>query len=123
MNELCSLTGMDKSRTTSYHPMGNGQCERFNISLLDLLNTLEPTQRKNWKSYVGPLVHSYNCTRDDSTGFSPDHLMFGREPRLPVDDAFGIRKDKSFHGRVEYVIVYNITGILYCILNLNFVCI
>ena len=84
------MTGITKSRTTSYHPQGNGMCERFNRTLLNMVGTLEPEQ-KNWKAYVGPRVHAYNCTQHDSTGFSP-YLMFGRNPRLPVDIVFGLRK-------------------------------
>ena len=94
IKELCNITGMAKSRTTSYHPMGNGLTERYNRTLLGMLGTLEPHQKKNWKAYVGPLVHAYNCTRHESTGYSPYFLMFGREPRLPIDVTFGLRKDE-----------------------------
>ena len=60
-----------------------------------MLGTLEPQQKGNWKAYVGPLVHAYNCIRHDSTGYSPYYKMFGRNPRLPVDIAFGLRKDAT----------------------------
>jgi hypothetical protein len=66
--------------------------ERFNRTLLNMLGTLEPEQNKNWKAYVGPLVHAYNCTQHDSTGFSPYYLLFSLNPSLPVDIAFGSRK-------------------------------
>lgn len=71
VKELCTLTGMKKSRTTSYHPMGNGMCERFNRTLLGMLGTMEQHQKSNWKAYVAPMVHAYNCTRHESTGVSP----------------------------------------------------
>ena len=90
IRELCNITGMTKSRTTPYHAMGNGMTERFNRSLLDMLGTLEPHQKPSWKPHVAPLVHAYNCTRHESTDQSPYYLMFGREPRLPIDLAFGI---------------------------------
>ncbi|PVD33987.1 hypothetical protein C0Q70_05249 [Pomacea canaliculata] len=97
IRELCQIIGCSKSRTTPYHPMGNGMCERFNRTLLDMLGTLEPRQKENWKSHVASLVHAYNCTRHESTGFSPYSLMFGRDPHLPVDLLFGV--DSNDQGR------------------------
>lgn len=88
VKELCTLAGV-KSRTTPYHPRGN-PVERFNRTLLDLLGALSDKKKEHWRKYVRPLVHAYNCTRNDATGESPFLLMFGRQPRLPIDLCFGI---------------------------------
>ena len=60
---LCEVAGVQKLRTTPYHPQTNGQCERFNSTLLNMLGTLTPEQKKDWKTYVPAMVHAYNCTR------------------------------------------------------------
>lgn len=89
IKELCSLLGIRKVRTSPYHPRGN-PVERYNRTLLSMLGTLKDKEKTHWRDFVKPLTHAYNCTKNDVTGFSPYELMFGRQPRLPVDIAFGL---------------------------------
>ena len=104
IQSLCSLTGMKKTRTTPYHPMGNGMVERFNKTLLNMLGTLEESQKTDWKSYVSTMTHAYNAAVHDSTGFSPFFLMFGRHPRLAVDAFLGIPQDtETVKSHQDYV--------------------
>ena len=103
MKELCKITGIAKSRTSPYHPMGNGTCERFNRTLMNMLGTLEHDKKKDWKSYISPLVHAYNATKHDSTKFSPFFLMFGRHPKLPIDIILGVEEDPGEQTHTKYV--------------------
>ena len=88
IQEQCHIMGMQKSRTTPYHPQGNAVPERFNSTLLNMLGTLESDQKKDWKHYVNSLVYYYKCTPHESTKVPPYELLFGRKPRLPIDVMF-----------------------------------
>ncbi|KAL6478149.1 hypothetical protein MHYP_G00139840 [Metynnis hypsauchen] len=90
IRDLLRMLGVRKSRTTPYHPQGDPQPERFNRTLLSMLGTLDPKQKQRWSQRISQLVHAYNCTCNDATGYSPYLLMFGREARLPVDLCFGV---------------------------------
>ena len=87
VTDLCKLMGMQRIWTSLYHPQTNGQCERYNSTLINMLGTLPKEKKSEWKNHIGTLVHAYNCTQNSATGFNPYFLMVRRQPCLPVDVA------------------------------------
>ena len=85
VRRLCDYYGIQKSRTTAYHPQGNGQCERFNRSMISLLSTLTAQEKRRWPDHLRALTLVYNSTPHATTGQSPYCLLFGREATLPLD--------------------------------------
>ena len=62
-------------------------------SLCNMLGTLPEKEKADWKSHLGSMTHAYNCTKHPSTTYSPYYLMFGRQPRLPIDYEMGLPID------------------------------
>ena len=95
ISELNKIIGIEQSRTTPYHPQSNGACERMNETLLRMLRALPESTKSRWPQYLNQLVHAYNCMQHCSTGYSPFYLMYGREPKLPIDLLLTIRENKT----------------------------
>jgi hypothetical protein len=81
LKETLQAFGITKSRTTAYHPQGDGMVERLNRSLLQLLRSYVDKEPADWERYLPLILYAYRTTMHSSTGVSPFQLMFGRQPR------------------------------------------
>ena len=81
VREMCKLMDVKKSRTTQYHPKGNAGPQRFNRTLLDMLGTLDPDRKQDWKSFINPLVYAYKCTPHE--GLLPMSLCLAENQCYP----------------------------------------
>ena len=99
---LCDLIDAAKTRTTPYHPQGDGQVERLNKSLVKILCKLISDHRRDWADFVPKAVLAYNTSVHESTGFTPYRLMFGREAILPLDAVLKLETSPPQRGVQSY---------------------
>ena len=80
------------SMSTMDHPESDGQTERVNQILEDMLRSYVSKKQSNWEEYLPILEFAYNSSKHLSTGFTPFMLMYGFQPRSPM--AVGLEKEK-----------------------------
>ena len=103
ISELCRLMGVEKTFTTSFHPQGNGRCERVNRTVLAMLSKFLDENHSEWDRHLPLLVLAYRSQIHRSLGYSPFMMMFGREPRLPVDAEIDAPRSTKSRTVSEYI--------------------
>lgn len=83
--EVCKLFGIQKTRTTPYHPQGDGLVERANRTVKEVLTAYTSEHQRDWDCWLPQTQLAYNTSEHSSTGYTPYFLLFGREARLPLD--------------------------------------
>ena len=102
MHEVCDVMGITKTRTTAYHPQCDGQVERQNRTLQDMLAAFCTKHETDWDLWLDAVVFAYNTSRHETLHTSPFELVFGRVPRLPIELELGLPlKDPSTQS--EYI--------------------
>jgi len=84
---LYEILQIKKVQTSGYHPQANGQVERFNRTMSDMLAKLCAHDQTNWCYHVRTIAMEYNAYTHRVTGETPHYLMFGRDFIFPIDIA------------------------------------
>ena len=91
---LCQLLDVSKLRTTPYHPAANGQIERYNRTIMQMIRCHLKENQRNWDSHLQQLAAAIRATPNRQTGYTANMLMLGREVYQPADLVFGTHKLK-----------------------------
>ena len=81
---LCQLLEIDKTRTTAYHPQSDGLVERFNRTLETMLSMYCKKDQSDWDQHFLCILMAYRASQQETTGATPNSLVFGREINLPL---------------------------------------
>ncbi|XP_060070207.1 uncharacterized protein LOC132550192 [Ylistrum balloti] len=84
MEEVSRLLSFRRLTTTPYHPMCNGLVERFNGTLKQMLRRMCAERPRDWDKYINALLFAYREVPQESMGFSPFELLYGRTIRGPM---------------------------------------
>ena len=99
--ELCKRLQIDKVRTSPYQPSTNGCVERFHRTLNSMLAKVINQNQRDWDEHLSAVMMAYRASVHESTGFSPNFIVFGRETRAPLDVVFGTPIEDQDHSRQQ----------------------
>ena len=83
MEDFFKMLNIKHVKSTPYHAMSNGIIEAYNKSLKKSLKRLCIEKTKKWNLYLGPCLFAHRESRHESTGFSPNEVIFGRTLKGP----------------------------------------
>lgn len=85
LGALYKLLHVEALRTSPYHPQTDGLVERFNQTLKQMLKKTALEEGKDWDKLIPYLLFAYREVPQESTGFAPFELLYGRDVRGPLD--------------------------------------
>ena len=84
MKEVSRLLSLQQISTTLYHPICNGLIERFHMTLKQMLRRMCAERPKDWDKYLPALLFAIREVPQESLGFSPFELLYGRNVKDPM---------------------------------------
>ena len=84
MKEVARLLSLQQLTTSVYHPMCNRLIERVHATLKQMLRRMCAERPKDWDRYLPALLFAIREVPQESLGFSPFELLYGRNVRGPM---------------------------------------
>lgn len=82
--ELCKILGIDHRMSTSYHPQTDGQTERTNRVLEEMMRSYIHPDQKDWDLLLPSCEFAINNSVHSTTGNTPFYLNTGQHPLTPI---------------------------------------
>jgi len=86
--EVCRLLGIEQGMSTAFHPQTDGQTERTNRILEDMLRHYVNPMLCDWDEHLDAVEFAVNSAWQESIRTSPFMLNYGQRPRMPTEFAF-----------------------------------
>jgi hypothetical protein len=86
---LFNILGVRIKTSTAFHPQTDGQTERTNRTLEQILRMYVSYAQDDWDHYLALAEYAYNNSVQASTGITPFYADLGRHPHSPdglIDD-------------------------------------
>ena len=85
IQEMCRFLGIDKTQTSPYKSKGNGQTDKHNAKMADVILKFCAENPRNWARTLPYLNFVYNTTVNRKTEATPFSMVHGEECKYPVD--------------------------------------
>ena len=85
LQEMYLMLNISRLRTSPYHPQTDGLTERLNGALKSMIRKFTASNQKDWDEHLPYLLFAYREVPQESTGFSPFELLYGRRVRGSLD--------------------------------------
>jgi hypothetical protein len=86
---LMERLGVSQAMSSAFHPQTDGNTERVNRVLEDMLRHFVDPAQSNWDALLPLVEFAINDSYHESVGNTPFVLNYGKRPRLPVDLVLG----------------------------------
>jgi hypothetical protein len=82
--QIWKQLGTKLAMSTAYHPQTDGQTERANRTIEEMLRAYVNRKQNDWDQYLTAIELAYNNSKQASTGYSPFYLNYGQHPSIPL---------------------------------------
>ena len=83
--EVFKTMGTTLAMSSGFHPQMDGQTERANRSIEEMLRAYVGKRQTDWDERLGMVEFAYNNAIHSSTGFTPFFLCYGRHLVSPIN--------------------------------------
>ena len=89
---LLKLLGTKHCVTSSYHPESDGQTERTNRVLCEMLRQYVNSRHDNWDQLLPLVEFAHNNAHSSVTGSTPFFICYGKHPRTPMQEVIDLAR-------------------------------